>query len=246
MSTSNYWLWIRNNILIAKEDSLTFLNNEQTIKPFLGQWQYNNLGHGLDGLLIEQISGQRWDKVLGSKILEPLGLARTSPMAKEKDDNTAKAYAVLDDRTPIEIPNIKAAAINFGGANGGIRSCVKDLLKFYQELMRASKHQSDTGQASTLASPLKQVAQLLSSKIPVEEISQREISYAFGGVRSQLSNAMGAVGLNPELIRDGMPIVGKGVSYIPPRKPSCSACCGQSLSRDSKRHRRDDEHFGTE
>ena len=214
MSTSNYWLGSQNNILIAKEDSLTFLNNQQAVKPFRGQWQYNNLGYELAGLVIEQISGQRWDKVLESKILKPLGLTRTNAMAKEKDNNTAKAYGVLDNRTPTEIAEVKAAANNFGGANGGIRSCVKDLLKFYQELMRAGKHQYGTGQASTPGSPLNQVAYLLSSKIPLEELSQRENSYAFGWVRSQLPSPMGAVGLNPKLIPDRMPVVGKGASRL--------------------------------
>ena len=210
MSTSNYWLGSQNNILIAKEDSLLFLNNQQAVKPFRGQWQYNNLGYELAGHVIERVSGQRWDKVLESKILEPLGLTRTSAMVKEKDDNTAKAYGVLDNHTPTEIPGVKAAANRFGGANGGIRSCVKDLLKFYRELMRAGKHQFDTDQASTPGSPLNQVAQLLSAKIPLNGKSLHEASYAFGWVRSQLPSPMGAVGLNPNLIPDGMPIVGKG------------------------------------
>lgn len=210
MSTTNYWLGSQNNILIAKEDSLTFLNNQQAVKPFRGQWQYNNLGYELAGLVIEQVSGQRWDKVLQSKILEPLGLTRTSVMPKENDGNTAKAYAVLDNRTPTEITGVKAAANVFGGASGGIRSCVKDLLKFYQELMRAGEHQFSTGQTSTPGSPLKQVAHLLSSKIPLKQISLRENSYALGWVRSQLPSPMGAVGLNPKLVPDGMPIVGKG------------------------------------
>lgn len=211
MSTSNYWLGSQNNILVAKRDSLTFLNNQQAVKPFRGQWQYNNLGYELAGLVIEQVSGQRWDKVLESKVLEPLGLNRTNAMAKENDGNTAKAYAVLDNRTPTEIAGVKAAADVFGGANGGIRSCVKDLLKFYQELMRAGKHQFSTGQASTPGSPLNQVAELLSAKIPLKETSLHENSYAFGWVRSQLPSPMGAVGLNPKLIPYGMPIVGKGI-----------------------------------
>ncbi len=210
MSKTNCWLGSQNNILIAKEDSLIFLSNQQAVKPFRGQFQYNNLGYELAGLVIERISGQRWDRVLESKILEPLGLTRTTAVAKEKDDNTSKAYAVLDNGTPTEIAGVKAAADKFGGANGGIRSCVKDLLVFYQELMRAGKHQFGTGQTCTPGSPLYQVAQSLSSKIPLKETSLRENSYAFGWVRSQLPGPMGAVGLNPNLIPDGMPIVGKG------------------------------------
>ena len=211
MSTTNYWLGSQNNILFAKGDILTFLNNQQAVKPFRGQWQYNNFGYQLAGLVVERISSQRWDKVLESKILEPLGLTRTHALGNEKDDNTAKAYVTLDHRTPTEIAGVKIAADQFGGASGGIRTCVKDLLTLYQELMRAGKDQFSTGQTSTPGSPLKQVPQLLSSKIPLKETSQLENSYALGWVRCQLPGPMGAVGLNPKLLPDGMPIVGKGV-----------------------------------
>ena len=210
MSTTNCWLGSQNNILVAKESSLNFLNNQQAVKPFRGQWQYNNLCYELAGLVIEQISGQRWDKLLESKILEPLGLTRTKALAKEKDDNTAKAYVALDDGTSTEIAGVKVAADRFGGASGGIRSCVKDILKLYQELMRAGKHQFSTGQTYTPGSPLKQVAQLLTAKTPIKKTPLLENSYALGWVRSQLPSPMGAVGLNPKFIPDGMPIVGKG------------------------------------
>lgn len=210
MSASNYWLGSQNNILIAKEDSLRFLSSQKSVKPFRGQWQYNNLGYELAGLVIEEISGQRWDEVLKSKILELLGLNRTSAMAEDGDGNTAKAYGVLANDTPTKVDGVKAAADKFGGANGGIRSCVSDLLKIYQELMRASKGQFTTGQASTPGSPLKQVTQLLSSRIPLKKTSLRGNSYAFGWVRSQLPSSLGVVGLNPKLLPQGMPIVNKG------------------------------------
>lgn len=186
------------------------MNNQQAVKPLRGQWQYHNLGYELAGLAVEQISGQRWDKVLGSKILEPLGLTRTIVMKKEKDDNTAKAYAVLDDRTVTEIARVKAAADRFGGASGGMPSSIKDLLMFYQELMRAGKHQFSTGHASTPGSPLEQVAHLLYSKILLKETSQLEYSYVLGWIRPQLPSPIGAIGLDPGLMSDGMPIVGKG------------------------------------
>lgn len=212
MSTSNYWLGSQNNILIERVDSMKFLSNQQPVKPFRSQFQYNNLGYELAGHVIEKVTGQRWDKVLGAKILEPLGLSRTSAVVGEEDDNTAKAYTVLDNGTPNEIDGVKAAADKFGGANGGIRSCVKDLLKLYRTIMKSGNDQFNTGRASTPGSPLKHVGQLLSSNIPLKKTSLRESSYALGWVRSQLPNSMGAVGLNPKWMPNGMPTVGKGIA----------------------------------
>ena len=80
--------------------------------------------------------------------------------------------------------------------------------------MRAGKHQYNTGQISTHGPPLKQVAQFLSSKILLRETSLHENSYAFGWVRSQLPSSIGAIGLNPRLVSESIPLVGKGA-------PSC-------------------------
>ena len=211
MSTSNYWLGSQNNILIEKDDSMKFLSNQQPVNPFRSQFQYNNLGYELAGHVIEKVTGKRWDKVLGAEILKPLGLSRTSAVVEE-DDNTAKAYTVLDNGSPNEIDGVKAAADKFGGANGGIRSCVKDLLKLYRMIMKSGNDQFNTGRASTPGSPLKHVGQLLSSNIPLKRMSLRESSYALGWVRSQLPNSMGAVGLNPKWMPNGMPTVGKGIA----------------------------------
>ena len=211
MSTSNNWLGSQNNILIAQKDSMKFLNNQQLVKPFRGQWQYNNLGYEIAGHVITKVSGIRWDKMLKKRLLGPLGLHRTGTCANFlDDDNISKAYAVLDNATATRIDAVKAGRNTFGGANGGMRSCVKDLLRLYKALLKAGDHQFRTGETSTPGSPLKQVSHLLSFKIPLGQTSLRENSYAFGWVRAQIPGPMGAVGLNPKLMPSGMPIVGKG------------------------------------
>lgn len=211
MSTSNYWLGSQNNILIRAADSMKFLNNQQLVKPFRGQWQYNNLGYEIAGHVIDKISGMTWSQMLKSRIFEPLDLQRTGTHTNfQDDDNVASAYGTLDDATPTEIDKVKAGENTFGGANGGVRSCVKDLLKLYMAIMGAGEHQYRTGETSTPESPLKQVSYLLSSHIPLTGTSLRESSYACGWVRAQLPGPMGAVGLNPKLMPDGMPIVAQG------------------------------------
>jgi hypothetical protein len=97
-----------------------------------------------------------------------------------------------------------------GGA-AGVRTCTKDLLVLYDAFMTAANDQFATGNTSTPNSPLKQVNHLMSAAMPMNGPTANEESYALGWARVQLPGTMGAVGVNPPLMPDGMPIVGKGV-----------------------------------
>ena len=201
--------------LIKKEDSLAFLNGQKAVQPFRGQWQYNPLGYNIAGLVIEKITGKRWDEVVHEKILKPLGLHRTSATAEAGDANTTKTYAALDDGSPVEITSDRVGADTFGGADSGMRSCVKDLLRLYNELMEAWEEQLNTEDTSTQGSPFKQVCQFMSAKIPIEEMyCLHERSHALGWTRTQTPGPIGGTGLNSQLMRGYMPFVGRN---SPPR-----------------------------
>lgn len=59
MSATNCWLGSQNNVLITKEDSLPFLNNNKLLSHSAVSGSTKNLGYKLAGLVIGQISGQR-------------------------------------------------------------------------------------------------------------------------------------------------------------------------------------------
>ncbi|KAI9681328.1 MAG: hypothetical protein M1817_002611 [Caeruleum heppii] len=92
-----------------------------------------------------------------------------------------------------------------------MRSCVRDLLKLYQAFLASFNKQFATGKTSTEGSPLKQITQLMSAKIPMDQPSRNEVSCALGWGRVQLPGPMGQIGINPGLMPDGMPVVGKGI-----------------------------------
>ena len=177
------------------------------------------------------MTGSTWSEVLKSRILDPIGLERTSFKTPLADvDNVAKCYNTLDDGTPTPIRCLTAGDDGFCGPSGGLRTCVKDLLKFYSSLLRSAKEQFASGETSsenpsllgpaneqfasgttlTEDSPLKQVNHLTSAKIPIGDPTFRETSYGFGWARVQLQGPMGAMGCNPPLLPHGMPVVGKG------------------------------------
>jgi CubicO group peptidase (beta-lactamase class C family) len=76
-SVGDYYLGAENNVLISKEDTMAFLNDQKSIKPFRAQWQYNNLGYELVSLVIDKVSESSWADLLRDRILKPLNLSRT-------------------------------------------------------------------------------------------------------------------------------------------------------------------------
>ena len=207
----NLYVGTDNNILISGENSMKYINSQERLLPFRGQFAYNNIPYELAGHVIDKLTGSTWSEVLKSRILDPIGLERTSFQTPLADvDNVAKCYNTLDDGTPTPIRCVANGDDGFGGASGSLRTCVKDLLKLYSSFLRSAKEQFESGKTSTEGSPLKQVNHLMSAKIPMGDPTFRETSYGFGWARVQLPGPMGAIGCNPPLMPDGMPVVGKG------------------------------------
>jgi CubicO group peptidase (beta-lactamase class C family) len=191
---------------------MAFLNDQKAIKPFRAQWQYNNLGYELVSLVIDKVSGSSWADLNRDRILKPLNLSRTLLDYPAPDDGyVAKAYEALDDASPVEIHTLKATEKIMSGAPAGLRTCTKDLLVLYDAFIIAAIDQFASGNTSTPNSPLKQVNHLMPAAIPINGPPANEASYALGWVRVQLPGRMEAVGCNPSLMPDGMPIVGRGV-----------------------------------
>lgn len=126
-------------------------------------------------------------------------------------DNVATCYNTLDDGTPTPIACVKGGNDVFGGPSGGIRTCVEDLLKIYSVFLESANDQFAHSTTSTKGSPFKQVNHLISARIPMNQPTRGETSYAFGWARVQLPGTMGDIGCNPPLMPKGMPVVGQGV-----------------------------------
>jgi CubicO group peptidase (beta-lactamase class C family) len=129
MSAGDFYLGSANNIVVAHADSIKFINDQEPILPFRQQWQYNNLGYELAGLILDKVYGS-WADVLRKQLFVRFGMARTTNgRPADGTDNFSKAYNTLDNATPVEIPTVQAGEGNFGGSSGGIFTCVEDLLK---------------------------------------------------------------------------------------------------------------------
>jgi CubicO group peptidase (beta-lactamase class C family) len=142
----NLYIGTSNNVLIPGRESLTYLNSQERLLPFRGQFQYNKLPYELVGHVIEKLTGSPWSALLRSRIIEPLDMERTYFQTPPSSiDNVARCYNTLDDGTPVPITCVKTGDDSFGGPSAGICTCVKDLLKLYSVFLASANDQFARG-----------------------------------------------------------------------------------------------------
>jgi CubicO group peptidase (beta-lactamase class C family) len=151
LQMNNYWLESNNNIIIPMKDSMKFLNGLIPVKPFRGQFQYNNLGYEVAGHVIEKLFGMTWDQMLRSKIFEPLEMHRTGIYENFcGPENVSKAYGSLSNGTPVQIGDPQIGDDIVAGAAGGVRGSLNDMLKIW---LKTGEHKFRTHLTSTTGSP---------------------------------------------------------------------------------------------
>lgn len=95
--------------------------------PVGREFSYSNLGYGLAGHVIATVAGKPFEKVVDEEVIEPLGLKRTSFFLEEVAfERWAAGHRRVDDRiehAPWWRPRAR-------GPNGGLLSCVEDMLVF--------------------------------------------------------------------------------------------------------------------
>jgi CubicO group peptidase (beta-lactamase class C family) len=70
----------------------------KTSEPFRARWVYSNIGYALAGEVAAAATGSTWEKLVTSRVIEPLGLKRTSANfnALPPGGNYATGHVVVD------------------------------------------------------------------------------------------------------------------------------------------------------
>ena len=103
----NLYIGTDNNVLISGENSMKYINSQEPLLPFRGQYAYNNIPYELAGHVIEKLTGSTWSEVLKTRILDRIGLDRTSLKTPLLDvDNVAKCYNTLGLRRQSVVPQL--------------------------------------------------------------------------------------------------------------------------------------------
>lgn len=115
------------------EDELRRLygNRQAAFAPNV-RWKYSNLAFAVAGLLVEQITGQKWATYVTQQILTPLAMTATS-IDKPVDGLTVPYTRRMPDGTRSVLPFVDARGM---AAATGMTSNVDDLAKFVSAQFR--------------------------------------------------------------------------------------------------------------
>ena len=104
----------------------------QSAFPPQTRWKYSNLAFGIAGLVVEQVSGQRWADYVNANILKPLDMTASS--IDRPDPGLATPYAArTPEGTRRVLPFVDAKGM---AAATGMTSNVNDLAKFISAWFR--------------------------------------------------------------------------------------------------------------
>lgn len=96
--------------------------------------------YALAGEVVERVTHSSWGQVLETRVLEKLGLSQTSVIGSKIPANTtALPYMILNDKTPVRVPDAAFLDGTFMSSTCGIRSNVKDMLAWGNSLLSASQ-----------------------------------------------------------------------------------------------------------
>ncbi|KAK4455290.1 beta-lactamase/transpeptidase-like protein [Podospora aff. communis PSN243] len=209
------------NALFMQDKGRLYLDKSETLNTasalpltagFREKFQYNNWNYALAALTTQSLANLSLGEYLVKHFFEPLEMKNTTVVRPpDGSSDISEGYMALSSGTPArtERPFAGNDQIMFGAM--GVNSCVKDLLIFYGEALRACNDQLARKTTSTEGSPFKQVSTMWSSQIPLPDPSLLERSYAFGLFRVQLPQPMTSSTMNNGRIpRSQIPVVGKG------------------------------------
>lgn len=106
------------------------------------KYLYSDAGFGILGRIIEVVTGQRYEKFMEEKILQPLGMKDTffAPAPPERWDRIASAYVLEEGKLKKWHQDIYRRSHNFGHPAFGIFSTAPDMFAFYQMMLNGGTY----------------------------------------------------------------------------------------------------------
>ncbi|KAF5667725.1 beta-lactamase transpeptidase [Fusarium denticulatum] len=205
------WLGSNNVPLLEHDDAVGILNYVPQGGSFRSSFIYNNFAYEVLGHVIEKVSGSSYSSFLRERLLEPLGMKRTYYTDAEDMENEAKPYAALKNASVVQIPPALKGKNVLMGPAGGVRSCVDDLLNFYDALMGSAAEQLEIRETAVTSHQrqkpsLPGLAAMWTGWNILPMPLVREHSYGYGWLRAQLPSVLAPTRGNLEL----SPLIGIG------------------------------------
>ena len=117
--------WVSFEFPTAEQLKQHYAERKAAFAPSV-RWKYSNLAYSVAGMVIEQVSGQKWADYVGRNIFEPLGM--TSSSVDKNVSGLAVPYGRrMPDGTREKLPFVDARGM---AAATGITSNLTDMAKF--------------------------------------------------------------------------------------------------------------------
>ncbi|GAB1217057.1 hypothetical protein ATERTT37_006279 [Aspergillus terreus] len=193
------WLGANGQVFIPKNYTVTLCNHSTSIYPLRSKWSYNNWMYALAGEVVERVTRLSWGQVLQLKVLGKLGLSQTTAIKSEIPVNsTALPYMIMDDKTPVGVPDMAPLDGDLMSSAGGVRSSVNDMLAWGNALL--STYRTNDRQ-------LRGIEPILSGHAFINKSIGSDELYAMGFAKVTTPTQFGKIGFNPSLVEE-MPVLG--------------------------------------
>ncbi|KAK1834397.1 penicillin-binding protein [Podospora conica] len=205
----DFWFGSNNAVFLPRSEALRTAASLPPASPFRAGFEYNNWGYEIVAQLLEASSGQDIATLLQDKLFHPLGMSRSSMSWDPSDDNVAKSYGVLLNKTCVQVPTpFNNDSDLMMMAAGGAKSTLEDMVIFYKTWMKELVSQFNSTADSSTTSPLRNLRTISSQHARLLGPSFREQGYGLGWVRAQLPGQLGRTSANPAI--GAQPTAGKG------------------------------------
>jgi CubicO group peptidase (beta-lactamase class C family) len=112
----------------SQADIIRRLRYIEPTASFRSEWQYHNVLYGLNGVIIERVSGMPWEQFVKKRLFEPLGMTETLALVSmiAGQPNVAVPHALSGDSVAV-VPVRSTDAV---ASAGSVWSSVSDMAKW--------------------------------------------------------------------------------------------------------------------
>ena len=119
-------LWY--NSVFSREEMYRRLRHLEPSRDFRNNFQYNNLMFMTAGVVVERLSGKKWEAFVREHIFQPLGMATSNFSVKESEN--AADFSLPYEKAKEEVKRVPFRVIDEVGPAGSINSSVDEMIRY--------------------------------------------------------------------------------------------------------------------
>jgi len=170
------WLWYATDF--SREEIFRRLRHLEPSEPFRSTFQYQNMMYMTAGYLTGQVSGLGWETFTRRRLLEPLGMSRTTFSVDSMQQSTDYARPYSGGRDTVESTDYHR--LDAIGPAGSINSSVSEMTEWIQLLLNDGRHGDTQLIDSTTVEELMRPRIVRENPFPFLQDSSPSLLYALG------------------------------------------------------------------